>query len=114
MRYNAYLNSLRKKNTNKVCEISRLDIYLCHSYANKIDMIFKPNRVLPVKEKDKKYIFLAGSIGDKFSVNWRKQVIDKNNCHSRVQLWYRRQLTLQRNRKVLRRFPENKKAKNSH
>lgn len=40
-------------------------------------MVITSNNKLPIKENNKKYIFLAGSIDNKLTGNWRKQVIDK-------------------------------------
>ena len=40
-------------------------------------MVITSNNKLPIKENNKKYIFLAGSIDNKLSGNWRKQFIDK-------------------------------------
>lgn len=40
-------------------------------------MVFTSNDRLPTKENGKSYIFLAGSIENKLSGNWRKYVVDK-------------------------------------
>ena len=46
-------------------------------------MIFTSENKLPIKENEKNYIFLAGSMDFNISENWRKQVIDilsNTNC----------------------------------
>lgn len=44
-------------------------------------MIFTSENRLPIKEKNKNYIFLAGSIDLKLSSNWREELIVKSGNH---------------------------------
>ncbi|WP_152594432.1 nucleoside 2-deoxyribosyltransferase domain-containing protein [Cellulophaga sp. E6(2014)] len=50
--------------------------YICVIITQIKIMVFTSETALPIKESDQRYIFLAGSMASKHTINWRNQVVN--------------------------------------